>query len=79
MIVCVCRRVSDREITRHAQAGLDFDTLQFELGVATQCGRCEGCARQLVAQCAAEGPHCGSAQVLSLPERPVLAPLPLAA
>lgn len=52
MIVCVCRRVSDREITRHAQAGLDFDGIQFELGVALQCGQCEGCARALVARCA---------------------------
>ena len=51
MIVCVCRRVSDREIARHARAGMDFDDIQFELGVATQCGQCEGCARDIVAQC----------------------------
>lgn len=51
MIVCVCKRVSDREITRHARAGLGFDDIQMELGVATQCGRCEDCARSLVAQC----------------------------
>ena len=61
MIVCVCRRVSDRDIVRHAQAGLDFDGLQFELGVATQCGRCEGCARELVERCASPGPACGDA------------------
>ncbi|MFI4926112.1 MAG: bacterioferritin-associated ferredoxin [Burkholderiales bacterium] len=51
MIVCVCRRVSDREIARHARAGMSFDDIQFELGVATQCGQCEGCARAVVAQC----------------------------
>ena len=51
MIVCVCRRVSDREIARHARAGMGFDEIQFELGVATQCGQCEGCARDVVAQC----------------------------
>ncbi|MDB5900187.1 MAG: hypothetical protein JWP22_1084 [Ramlibacter sp.] len=51
MIVCVCRRVSDREIARHARAGMSFDDIQFELGVATQCGRCEGCARDVVEQC----------------------------
>ena len=56
MIVCVCRRVSDREITRHAKAGLGFDDIQMELGVATQCGRCEGCARDIVAQCNASHP-----------------------
>ncbi|MBS0428227.1 MAG: (2Fe-2S)-binding protein [Proteobacteria bacterium] len=56
MIVCVCRRVSDREIARHARAGMTFDEVQFELGVATQCGRCEGCARDVVAQCSASHP-----------------------
>ncbi|PZU34625.1 MAG: ferredoxin, partial [Acidovorax sp.] len=53
MIVCVCHRVSDREIARHARAGMSFDEIQFELGVATQCGRCEDCARDVVAQCCA--------------------------
>ena len=56
MIVCVCRRISDREIARHARAGLDFDEIQFELGVATQCGQCEGCARDVVAQCSTSCP-----------------------
>ena len=56
MIVCVCRRVSDREIARHARAGMSFDDIQFELGVATQCGQCEGCARDVVAQCHATHP-----------------------
>ncbi|SIR05174.1 bacterioferritin-associated ferredoxin [Pseudacidovorax sp. RU35E] len=56
MIVCVCRRVSDREIVRHARAGMSFDEIQFELGVATQCGRCETCARDVVAQCSASHP-----------------------
>src|SRR3954447_5502659 len=56
MIVCVCRRVSDREIARHARAGMSFDDIQFELGVATQCGQCEGCARDVVNQCNAVHP-----------------------
>ncbi|MDO8720106.1 MAG: (2Fe-2S)-binding protein [Polaromonas sp.] len=56
MIICVCRRISDREIARHARAGMGFDEIQFELGVATQCGRCEGCARDVVAQCSATSP-----------------------
>lgn len=53
MIVCVCRRISDREIVHHAHCGMGFDELQFELGLASQCGRCEDCARRLLAQCAA--------------------------
>ena len=56
MIVCVCRRISDREIARHARAGMSFDEVQMELGVATQCGRCEGCARDVMAQCSASHP-----------------------
>jgi len=51
MIVCVCRRVSDKTIERHARLGASFDDIQFELGVATQCGKCEGCARDLWAEC----------------------------
>jgi bacterioferritin-associated ferredoxin len=56
MIVCVCHRVSDREIARHARAGMSFDEVQMELGVATQCGQCEGCAREVHAQCCSSHP-----------------------
>lgn len=56
MIVCICRRISDSQIARHARAGMGFDEIQFELGVATQCGKCEGCARDVVAQCSASSP-----------------------
>jgi len=57
MIVCVCNRISDREIARHVHAGMDFSDIQLELGVATQCGQCESCAREVVAQCSATAPH----------------------
>jgi bacterioferritin-associated ferredoxin len=56
MIVCVCHRVSEREIARHVRAGMDFSDIQLELGVATQCGRCENCARDIVAQCSSSAP-----------------------
>ena len=56
MIVCICHRISDRDIARHARAGMGFDEIQLELGVATQCGQCEGCARDVVAQCSASCP-----------------------
>lgn len=47
MIVCVCHRVSDRDIARAAREGCaSFDELQFELQVATCCGRCHDCARE---------------------------------
>ena len=56
MIVCVCHRVSDREIARHVRAGMDFSDIQLELGVATQCGQCECTAREIVSQCSASAP-----------------------
>jgi len=46
MIICVCHRVSDRDIARVAREGCaSFDELQFALGVATRCGKCHDCAR----------------------------------
>lgn len=51
MIVCICHRVSDRDIARQAQAGEGFRDIQRSLGVATCCGRCADCARELVQQC----------------------------
>jgi bacterioferritin-associated ferredoxin len=51
MIVCVCRRVSDRDIRQAVLDGVrDFDTLQMETGVSTCCGRCEATARAVLAQ-----------------------------
>ncbi len=56
MIVCVCRRVSDREIAQHTRAGLGFEEIQNGLGVATCCGRCADAAREVIAQAAAPAP-----------------------
>lgn len=68
MIVCICHRISDREIARHARAGLGFDEIQLELGVATQCGQCESCARDVVAQCRATHPVAAIALATSILE-----------
>ncbi len=47
MIICVCHRVSDRDIARAVQHGCgSFDELQFELSVAICCGKCHDCARE---------------------------------
>jgi bacterioferritin-associated ferredoxin len=35
---------------------MGFDDIQFELGVATQCGQCEDCARDVIAQCNSVAP-----------------------
>lgn len=50
MIVCVCNRISDREIARLARDGKGFDELKQELRIASCCGRCEDHARTVVAQ-----------------------------
>lgn len=51
MIVCVCHRVSDKTIALRAQQGAEFDDIQLEHGVATQCGQCECMARRIWAEC----------------------------
>jgi bacterioferritin-associated ferredoxin len=56
MIVCVCRRVSDHDIHRAAKEGaVSLECLQFELGVAMQCGRCADCATRVL--CDARASH----------------------
>jgi bacterioferritin-associated ferredoxin len=60
MIVCVCKTVSDRKIRAAIAEGIDtFDELQFELGVATCCGKCEESVRQVMAQCGVCPTRCG--------------------
>lgn len=56
MIVCVCNRISDREIARQVQRGMSFDDIQLELGVGTCCGNCADYARELVRQCSPTQP-----------------------
>lgn len=46
MIVCICHRVSDRDIAREVRAGTrSFAALQQALRLATGCGACRDCAR----------------------------------
>ena len=50
MIVCVCHGVSDRAIVAQVQGGCtSFEALQDATRVATCCGCCEDCARQVMA------------------------------
>ena len=60
MIVCVCKSVSDRTIRASIAEGMDsFDELQFELGVATCCGKCEETVRDVMAQSGVCASRCG--------------------
>ena len=71
MIVCVCRRVSDQQIRQAAAEGAhSLECLQFDLGVATQCGRCADCASRVL--CEARSADAKSARLPAL--IPVLQP-----
>lgn len=35
---------------------MGFDDIQLELGVATQCGKCESCARAVWSECCRSHP-----------------------
>jgi bacterioferritin-associated ferredoxin len=57
MIVCVCRRISDRQIAAVAREGCaSFEEMQAELGVAQVCGRCRDCARSVFEASAVAAP-----------------------
>jgi bacterioferritin-associated ferredoxin len=63
MIVCVCKSVSDRKIRASIAEGVDtFDELQFELGVAMCCGKCEESVRDVMAQSGVCASRCGVEQ-----------------
>lgn len=48
MIVCLCRRISDRDIANAVASGVDnFEILQDRTGVASCCGCCHDCAREV--------------------------------
>lgn len=48
MIVCLCHRISDRDIVRAVESGTDcFEALQDETRLASSCGCCHDCAREV--------------------------------
>ena len=48
MIVCLCHRVSDRDIKAAVTDGTRcFEILQDDLRVASSCGSCHDCAREV--------------------------------
>jgi len=63
MYVCICRQVTCGQIRAAASEGVDnVRALKEQLGVASQCGKCAGCARGVLEEihgCKAAG---GSAQ-----------------
>ncbi len=48
MIVCLCHRVRDRDIHQAVRDGtMSFELLQDETRVASSCGCCHDCAREI--------------------------------
>jgi bacterioferritin-associated ferredoxin len=48
MIVCLCHRISDRDIHREVRSGTAcFEQLQDDTRVASSCGACHDCAREV--------------------------------
>ncbi|MBL8317717.1 MAG: (2Fe-2S)-binding protein [Burkholderiaceae bacterium] len=48
MIVCLCHRVTDRDIRTAVASGVHcFDVLQDQTCVASSCGSCLDCAREV--------------------------------
>lgn len=80
MIVCVCKTISDHRIRASIEAGHDsFDALQFELGVASCCGKCEHAVHDVLAgrpvDCASQvaaAPAPAHAATPRMPERQVV-------
>jgi bacterioferritin-associated ferredoxin len=57
MIVCICHRVSDRDIAQAVQAGTrSFDALMDQTLIGSTCGKCLDCARQAFKQACAKQP-----------------------
>ena len=49
MFVCVCNKVTDGQIREACKKGAStMDCLKSQLKVATCCGRCQDCAKQLL-------------------------------
>jgi len=79
MIVCVCHRVSDRDIARAVREGCaSFDDLQCELAVATGCGACHDCARQTFHQQRAIAPSAAAGVAATSATSASVRPWPLA-
>jgi bacterioferritin-associated ferredoxin len=54
MYVCVCNRVTDKQITEAVRRGADtLEAISRELRVATCCGRCRDCATRVIRDAAA--------------------------
>ncbi len=51
MYVCICKQITCGQIRAAASQGINnVRDLRDQLGVASQCGKCAGCARGILEQ-----------------------------
>ena len=52
MYVCVCHAVTERQVREAVQDGMhSVRALREHLGVASECGKCAGCAHGIIKEC----------------------------
>ena len=56
MYVCLCHSVTDKDIRRlvHTEGVTSMREVREQLGVATQCGRCSRCAKDVLQEAVSE-------------------------
>lgn len=58
MIVCLCNNVSDHKIRQAVDSGLtSMSALRKNLEIATCCGKCHGCAKEILRECLNAAAH----------------------
>ena len=76
MIVCLCHRISDRDIREAVRTGTrDFETLQDETCIARNCGCCEDCAVETFEEALSK--HAAATSIAAV-TGPLPAPVPAA-
>lgn len=57
MYVCICNAITDRDIREAARSGVNsMEALGDHLKVATSCGNCRDCAREVLHRALSDAP-----------------------
>ena len=67
MIVCICHRISDRDIVAAVRSGTTcFEVLQDDTRLASSCGCCHDCAKEVFDTACAQACKGGAAAPVHL-------------
>lgn len=73
MIVCVCNNVSDKKIRQAVEEGMSsMAELRRHLNVATCCGKCHTCAREVLQTCLQQGKEAAHIHAQALSHQPLI-------